>query len=385
MSDQRTARARVPRRSAPALHAALALLVIGCGAGGEAASDGDPTMPTTPTTPATPTTPDHPLGTISVAVLPAGAGVWTVEGVGADGRIYGTVSSVVGGTPRLVVWGGDYAAPPAMGPESSRTSAARPNDIGGIAGDSARRYGVWSTTPGGSITFSAVNTGAFTDVMTRSVNDRGQIVGFGRNAGGRFMALFWAGAASTPVVLPSPQLSGTLDNDAANAINANGDVAGWVLESRSGGSITFQRPVLWKNTGSPASPSWSTAILEPTAQAAATDVNVSGVVVGVRGQSDATIWMPVSTGYGRVSVASGESATPRLDRCGRSVGSVTTNAYVSHGGAVTILPLPEGVNATSVTATGITTLTNGPFAGRGMIVGFATPNLPLRWMIDGCP
>jgi hypothetical protein len=34
---------------------------------------------------------------------------------------------------------------------------------------------------------------------------------------------------------------------------------------------------------------------------------------------------------------------------------------------------------------GITTLTSGPFAGKGIIVGIAMPNLPLRWMIDGCP
>jgi hypothetical protein len=105
----------------------------------------------------------------------------------------------------------------------------------------------------------------------------------------------------------------------------------------------------------------------------------------VRNLSDATIWVPGSSGYGRLPILTGESALPRVDRCGRSVGSVTSDAYVSHGGTATTLPLPAGVSATSVAAMGITTLTSGPFAGKGIIVGIAMPNLPLRWMIDGCP
>jgi hypothetical protein len=362
----------------------LAGLTIGCGGGGDGSSTLDPT---TPATPETPTIPDRPLGTITVAALPAGSGVWSVAGVGADGRIYGTMSSVSGSTPRLVIWSGDYSAQPVIGPDSSRSSAARPNDTGAVPGDSGSRYGIWSTAGAGAttVTFSAANTGSFTQVMTGAVNDRGQVVGSGRDPAGKGQALFWATPGSAPIVLPSPQLVGILDFAAARAINANGDVAGWLVESRNAGTVTFQRAVLWKNTGTPAAPSWSPVLLDPTTQATATDVNDAGVVAGVRNLSDATIWVPGSSGYGRLPILTGESALPRVDRCGRSVGSVTSDAYVSHGGTATTLPLPAGVSATSVAAMGITTLTSGPFAGKGIIVGIAMPNLPLRWMIDGCP
>jgi hypothetical protein len=316
--------------------------------------------------------------TATVTVLPADSSLqWSMKGVSGAGFIFADVTT--GSASQPYVWSAPYGTDPAsLAAEGAVISLAHPNNGGDAPGVSGSMVGFWARGSS-SWTFSPVDVESYSPIRVSGINDTRQLVGFGYSPTGVQYALWWEDPSAAPAALPAPPVTGTLTGYRAIAISNTGDIVGDATESTRSGSRTHA--VRWTATSS----GWVAALLPDVAGTNyAYDVNDVHQIVGNAG-SDAVLWSPPS--YGATIVSTNQAALTQIDPCGRVIGYTNRSkptAWLWANGTTTTLPMPAG--ATGTQAQGIAADTA---MHQGTIVGVelrgSLPAVPVRWNISACP
>lgn len=329
--------------------------------------------------------------TIAPSYLPMPAGAtYHVVDLSAGGFIFGGDGA---GNSAPYVWTTPYTSTPTMFSDVRGVGGGGgANDLGDFRAGGSGYY----QHNGSDWQFTGVANNGYTALAALDVNNSRNVVGYG-SLNSHIRALWWTDATSQPVELPDPVLTGKVTESEARTLNNSGTVAGYVNEQVVSGrkTVTYQHAVIWTADAA----GWHVTVLNDGGSTSTNypfQMNDAGQIVGQSGSS-VVIWSPVNGVYGNVTLVSATfgGGTPRIDQCGRVVGSTNATTpskrrgWVWENGVTTELPMPSGAVATEGDW-----ITTELATGRGIIAGGALPSgaqnssasfVPVIWTLPGCP